>query len=130
MERKLLAEIHLVSRLVLGFIFIYHGLVPKIIWLHPVEIQLTTAHGLDAAFISPVAGVLEVVLGLSLLLMRKSLLPVYIAIASLVMLLLDVMLIMPSLLTAAFNPVTTNLVAIAMAYIVVVTRKAYLKVDD
>jgi hypothetical protein len=122
MEVKLLTRINLMARCALAFVFIYHGLVPKILWLSPVEAALTNAHQLDSAIISLIAGVFEIFLGLSILLLKRRLMPVYFAGLLLVVLLIDVMLVMPSLLIEAFNPVTINLVSIAMAYLVVITH--------
>lgn len=123
MESKLLLKINTIARFTLAFVFAYHGLVPKILWLSPVEAALTNAHHLDATLISPIAGVFEIILALSIIVFKKSIIPIYIAIALLFALLLDVMLIMPSLLIAAFNPVTINLVTIVIAYLVCITHK-------
>ena len=122
MEAKLLARIHAAARAVLAFVFIYHGLVPKILWLSPTEAALAGAHGLYAPIISPIAGVGEILLGGALLLFKRTLVPVYAAIASLVVLLLDVAIMMPALLTEAFNPVTLNLAVIFIGYVVIVTQ--------
>jgi hypothetical protein len=117
-----LAHIHRAARAVLAFVFIYHGLVPKILWLSTTETALAAAHGLYAPVISPIAGVGEILLGGVILFWRRSLLPVYAAIAALVVLLLDVMIMMPALLSEAFNPVTLNLAVIFIGYIVIVTQ--------
>jgi len=117
-----LARIHIAARALLAFVFIYHGLVPKILWLSTTEAALATAHGLYAPIISPLAGVGEILLGGALLLFRRTLIPVYMAIASLIVLLLDVAIMMPALLMEAFNPVTLNLAVIFIGYIVVVTQ--------
>lgn len=121
MEAKL-ARIHLAARAVLAFVFVYHGLVPKILWLSTTEAALAAAHGLYAPIVSPIAGVGEILLGGALLFLRRTLLPVYAAIAALVLLLLDVMIMMPALLSEAFNPVTLNLAVIFIAYVVIVTQ--------
>ena len=117
-----LARIHIAARCMLAFVFIYHGLVPKILWLSAMEAELASAHGVDASVISPLAGVLEILLGLSLVLWRRSLLPVYAAIALLAALLFDVMLVRPDLLIEAFNPVTLNLATMFIGYVVIVTQ--------
>ena len=85
MEAKL-ARIHSGARAVLAFVFIYHGLVPKILWLSTTETALAAAHGLYAPIISPIAGVGEILLGGALLFLRRTLLPVYAAIAALALL--------------------------------------------
>ena len=124
MENNKMTHINMVSRVTLAFIFIYHGLVPKIIWLSSVEVSLTNAHnfGLSAELISTIAGVMEILLGLSIVLLRRSLAPIYIAIIMLVALLVDVAFVMPMLLVDAFNPVTINVASIVIGYIVVITQ--------
>ncbi len=123
MENQLLSKINLTARFTLAFIFAYHGLVPKILWLSPIEALLTSAHNLDAVFFSPIAGVFEIILACSIIILKKSLIPIYLAMALLIALLLDVMLIMPSLLIEAFNPVTINLATIIIAYFICITHK-------
>jgi hypothetical protein len=127
MEKNLLNQINLLSRYALAFVFIYHGLVPKILWLSPIESQLTNAHGLEASVISPLAGVLEILLGLSIILIRKSLMPIYVAMLLLAGLLLDVIIIMPNLLIEAFNPVTINIVSMVVGYIICLTHQSVKK---
>ena len=125
MENNKITHINMVSRVTLAFIFIYHGLVPKIIWLSSVEVSLTSAHnfGVSAELISTVAGVMEILLGLSIVLLRKSLAPIYIAMILLVALLVDVAIVMPMLLVDAFNPVTINIASIVVGYIIVITQQ-------
>ena len=115
----------MVSRMTLAFVFIYHGLVPKIIWLSSVEVSLANAHnfGFSAELISTIAGVMEIVLGLCIVLLRKSLTPIYIAIIMLVALLVDVVFVMPMLLVDAFNPVTINISSIVVGYLIVITQQ-------
>ena len=122
METQLLSKVNSIGRYTLAFIFAYHGLVPKILWLSPIEVSLANAHNLNAVVASPLAGVLEIILALSILLLKKSLIPVYFAMILLIVLLLDVMIIMPSLLIEAFNPVTINLATIVIAYFVCITQ--------
>ena len=77
-------------------------------------------------FVADAGGVREILLGGALLFLRRTLLPVYAAIAALVLvlllLLLDVTIMMPALLGEAFNPVTLNLAVIFIAYVVIVTQ--------
>ena len=113
---------NLIYRLTLGLLFIYHGLVPKIIWLSEIEKQLIEAGGFakeDATFLSPVAGAMEVILGLMIIFLRKQLFPVYIAAFSLIGLLGFVALARADLLVEAFNPVSTNLMGIVFCYLII-----------
>ena len=115
------SKISVSSRIVLAFVFLYHGLVPKILWLDATEIQMIELHKLNFStqLVAYTGGVLEMVLALAILFLRKSLWPVYIAAAALVILLLDVIVFAPHLLTGAFNPVTTNIMALYLCYIIV-----------
>lgn len=61
-------------------------------------------------------------LAVSIVVFRRSLVPVYIAAVALFALLLDVMVVMPSLFIEAFNPLTINITAIVLAYITCVTH--------
>lgn len=119
-----LASANLSSRVGLGFLFIYHGLVPKIIYLSAVEIQLVelSGVGIRAEILSPLAGILEIVLGLSIVFLRNSLYPIYLAAGSLVLLLLFTALFMPSILIEAFNPVSTNSLGLVLCYIIVISQ--------
>jgi uncharacterized membrane protein YphA (DoxX/SURF4 family) len=128
MEAQRLKKINLIGRYALAFVFIYHGVVPKLLWLSPTEIALTNAHHLDATIVAPIAGVIEILLGISIVVFRNSLAPVYVGIVLLIALLLDVILIMPSLLIGAFNPVSINIAIIVIAYFVCVTQ-SYVRED-
>lgn len=113
-------HISFISRLLLGFLFIYHGLVPKILWLSPVETQLVSLSGLDVPknIISLLAGIGEVLLGGSIIFFRKSIIPIYIAMVILLLLLFFIGLVSPEYLVEAFNPVTTNILGLSFCYLI------------
>ena len=108
-----------IARLALGVVFLYHGLVPKLLFLSPDEVRMIEAHDwpLSTLRIAQAAGAAEVVLGLAILLLRRSRWPLWIACMALVALLLDVALFVPELLLGAFNPVTTNIAALPLCLI-------------
>lgn len=119
------ANVNKVSRYGLAATFIYHGLIPKILFLDPVEVALTNAHwGLDASWASPMAGVGEILLGGLIVLVRKALWPVYLAAFALLVLLLDVAVVKPELLSGAFNPVTTNGLALCLCYFIYISEQS------
>ncbi|MBF7073407.1 DoxX-like family protein [Glaciecola sp. MH2013] len=124
-QKNKLAHISTVSRLLLGFLFIYHGLVPKILWLSEVEIHLVeiSGAGIPASIASPLAGVAEILLGFSIILWRQSLIPIYVAAGLLVALLLYVCIASPSYLIEAFNPVTTNMLGLGFCYLILNTQE-------
>jgi uncharacterized membrane protein YphA (DoxX/SURF4 family) len=104
------------ARLTVAAIFIYHGLVPKLLFRDASELQLLDAHGLPHHLL-PVAGGGEVLLGLLILLLRRQRWPLWAAMAALMLLLVDVAIFAPGLLTQAFNPLSLNLTAIALCTI-------------
>lgn len=125
MERKQIKTINTVSRWGVGFLFIYHGLVPKIVWLSPVEIELVQLSGfaVDPIIISPIAGVAEIIFGMLIIYARNFIVPVYLAAAALIVLLVYSAVVMPSLLVQAFNPVSTNILGLFLCYIITLTQQ-------
>lgn len=112
------------ARITLAFIFIYHGLIPKLLFLDKTELFINKIHLnlLDIQVIQPymvsyAAGVGEVILGLIILLLPKLKWPVWLAFWALLGLLLDMMLIVPMTLTGAFNPLTLNISGMMLAWI-------------
>ncbi len=108
-----------IARLALGIVFLYHGLVPKLLFLSLDEVRMIEAHHwpLSTLRVAQVAGATEIVLALSILLLRRSRWPLWLAACALVALLVDVALFSPELLLGAFNPVSTNIAALALCAI-------------
>ena len=125
MQSSKLTHVSFISRLSFGFLFIYHGLVPKILWLSPVETHLVSLSGLDipANVVSLLSGIGEVLLGSSILFFRKSIIPLYMAVVVLLLLLLFVGFVSPEYLVEAFNPVTTNMLGLGFCYLVWFTHE-------
>lgn len=113
------------ARLVLGFIFIYQGLIPKLIALDKTELYLNQLHlafmvvpvWLTSRLMAQLAGIGEILLGLAIVIFYRKNWPVWLAIIALIVLLLDFALLAPHLLMQAFNPMTTNVAALALAWI-------------
>lgn len=120
MTERRLGQIAWLARLALALVFLWHGLVSKILWLSPDEVAMIRAHGLpDHALFAPevvarLGGIAEVLLGLALLTIRRQRWPLLVAAAALLGLLLDVALLSPHLLLQAFNPLSTNLAALSL----------------
>jgi uncharacterized membrane protein YphA (DoxX/SURF4 family) len=118
-----LRQIALVARLALALVFLWHGLVPKILWLSTDEVAMIQAHGLPAhglpapELVAGLAGAAEVLLALLLVLLRRRRWPLLLAGALLAVLLVDVALFSPHLLLQAFNPLSTNLAALALCWV-------------
>lgn len=120
MTERRLAQIAWLARLALALVFIWHGLAPKILWLSPDEVAMIAAHGLPdhplfaPQLIAAVGGIAEILLGILLLTVRRQRWPLLVAGGVLLVLLLDVVLLSPHLLIQAFNPLSTNLAALAL----------------
>lgn len=108
-----------IARLGLAVVFFYHGLVPKLLFLSPEEVRMIEAHDwpLSTLRVAQAAGAAEIVLALCILLLRRSRWPLWLAAFSLLALLVDVALFVPELLRGAFNPVSTNVAALALCAI-------------
>lgn len=124
-----------VSRLVrwsLATVWLYHGLVPKIILRHPDEQQLIRDAGLGEDLVIPMVllgGVIELVLALIVLLVRDKLWPYYLTIFFMIAALLGAVVNSPQYLGAAFNPVTLNLCVIVLAIIGIELSQSELSPD-
>ena len=120
-------RIHMVARGTLAFAWIWHGLVPKLIRRHPDEITPLIGMGTDeetAWFIVTISGLAEIVFGLLLFFLRRARRPLWLTMIAMSGLLLGVLATAPELIGGAFNPVTLNVLMIAIAAI------ALLSIDD
>lgn len=109
-----------IARYVVSFSWVYHGLFPKIIHIAPLEKLMTASIGFSAEisyWITKFAGAGEIIFGITLLVFYRCALLIWLNIVALAALLLFVALLEPLLLMEAFNPVTTNLVIIAMSVV-------------
>ncbi|NWL80225.1 DoxX family protein [Pseudomonas taiwanensis] len=108
----------MLARCGLALLFLYHGLVPKLLWLSADERLMIAAHGLThVELVATLAGLAEIILALILLGVRQSRWPLALAALLLAGLLLDVALFTPGLLIQAFNPLSTNLVALCLCLV-------------
>lgn len=110
-----LVRINWIARGGLAFMFAYHGLVPKLLWLSQGERTMIQAHGIEQVqvFVT-LAGVGEVVLALWILLSPRSAWPIAVAALALAGLLVDVAVFSPAMLREAFNPVSLNVAGLAL----------------
>lgn len=119
-----LQQIALLARVALALMFVWHGLVPKILWLSPDEVAMIQAHGFGAVeAIAQLAGLGEIALGLLLVLLRRQRWPLLLVAAVLLGLLLDVAWFSPHLLLQAFNPLSTNLAGLALCLLAWLAEK-------
>jgi hypothetical protein len=108
------AAIHAVARAAIGFTWIWHGLVPKLIFADAAERSMLGESGLPVELL-PVIGAVEIFAGLAALgLWRWR--PYFILNALAMLAALGAAAVhSPAYLTAAFNPVTLNLGMIALS---------------
>lgn len=115
------AAVYTVARLGLVAVWLYHGLVPKLMTRHPDEFAPLADVGIrsvDAqALIVRAAGVGEIVFGLLMLLLWRSRWPLWLTAAAMPCLALSVILTTPRLATSAFNVVTFNGTVCALAVV-------------
>jgi len=110
-----LSRINWIARGSLAFMFAYHGLVPKLLWLSQGERTMIQAHGINQVeLFANLAGVGEIALAMWIVLASRSAWPIGIAAAALTGLLLDVAIVNPAMLREAFNPVSLNVAGLAL----------------
>jgi len=112
----LLAGIHAVARLSISVIWIWHGLVPKLLYRHVDERMMLTQAHLPIALL-PWIGTVEILFGLIMLIAWRMRGLFLVNIAVMVLATIGVAINSPAYLTAAFDPLTLNLAVISLAAI-------------
>lgn len=118
------ALIYGLTRLTLAFIWLYHGIVPKLLYHNADELRMLSDAGVPAEYLQRVAsgfGWLEICLGLVFLAWWRARGPLWFTIAAMVAATVGVGLRSPSYFSAAFNPLTFNLALTALAICGLVT---------
>ncbi len=118
-----MAAMHALARISMAFIWIWHGLIPKLLFHNFDERLMLAQAGLPSAAL-PWIGAGEVFFGLLLLALWRArwLFPANAAL--MLFALLAVAVRSPSYLTAAFNPVTLNLAVVALAAVGWISSRA------
>jgi hypothetical protein len=114
------------SRFAVAFIWLYHGLIPKLIYHNADEIRLLQDAGISSSMLGTVmslVGWAEVFLALVLVIFWRARWPVWLTIVAMFAATLCVSITSPSYLSAAFNPVSLNLAMITLSLIAVLTRR-------
>lgn len=118
LERSL---VHGLARLAVAFIWIYHGLVPKLLFQHRDEFTMLAdagiASGASAAVALNVLGCFEVILGLVIVVSWRTRWPMLLTAMLMVLASVGVGLTSPQFLVAAFNPVSFNLAVLVLSII-------------
>ncbi len=124
--------IHLISRLLAALIWIYQGLVPKILFSHADEIRLLVSGGLtesESLELLPLIGWGEIGFGIFLLLSLKLAWPLALSALGMIFATVGVVMTSPIFLIAAFNPATLNVALFGLSVIGFLSLIA-LKKDD
>lgn len=112
--------IHALARLSLALIWLYQGLIPKLLFLHEDELAMMVAAGVpveQTMLAVRVFGLAEIGFALLLLAMWNRRWLLLVNIPLMLLALLGVGLTSPAYLVAAFNPVTLNLAVIILSVI-------------
>jgi hypothetical protein len=109
-----LSLIHAVSRLATAMVWIWHGLVPKLLFRNADERVMLAQSGMPLAFL-PWTGAGEMAFGMLFLIAWRSRSLFLLNTALMLLATVAVAVASPAYLTAAFNPVTLNLSVIALS---------------
>ena len=110
------AAIHACSRIAIALIWLWQGLVPKLLFNNSDERALLAASHLPLNLVLAI-GLVEIVISAWAVLSWRSRWFFLFNIGAMVLALLNVALVFPSYLAAAFNPVTLNLGMIALSIV-------------
>lgn len=117
---------YLVSRVSLALVFVYQGLVPKLIFRHPDELAMVRSLGLSDSASRALCigiGIAEILLGIILILAWRATWPAWLILAAMPVSVLAVALSSPNHLIEPFNPITLNLLVFTVAWIVLLGER-------
>lgn len=112
--------VHGLARLSLAFIWLYQGLVPKLLFTHHDELTMLLNAGIspgDARPLLRLLGVVEVAFGALMLVAWRSRWLFVVNVALMLLATAGVIVNSPQYLDAAFNPITLNAAVIALALV-------------
>lgn len=120
-----LDRVYLLSRLALAVIFFYHGLVPKLLFRSPQEIEMnsTFTPWVEESFALISSGVAEILISVLLLVCYRARFFNYAILFFGTAATLAIALMLPHLLTDAFNPFSTNVAIVGFAIINLLARR-------
>ena len=109
-----------ISRIIVSFSWLFHGLVPKLIYIAPLEYEMTSSLGFSDSttlLLIKCAGISEILFGLVFWFCYRNRFIVASSIAALLSLIVVVAVLTPHLLFEAFNPITTNIPLVGLSLI-------------
>ena len=123
-NRKLAIDSYNLSRFAIAFIWLYHGLIPKLIFRHATELELINQGPVlgSAELTLMLAGIAEVLIGIGVVIFWKQAWPIYLSLVGFVALLIASVVISPGHVVHAFNPITLTVSAILFCLIQISLR--------
>jgi hypothetical protein len=118
--------IYLIARLGVAFVWIYQGVIPKLIFRHPSELAMLRAGGVSesaAHAMSLGIGWAEAGIGFILILAWQWRWPIWLTLVAMPFAALGVAINSPEFLIAAFNPMTLNLSIFALSAIALMAAR-------
>lgn len=109
-----------ICRYTIAFVWLYQGIVPKLLGVHPDELRMGMALGLNALqahWLAYVGGAMEVVLGVLVVVFFRSRWPYLATIGGFVGLWLFTLVFAPVFTVSAFNSTTINAAVCALAVV-------------
>jgi hypothetical protein len=120
------AIIHTLATAAVSFVWLWHGLVPKLLGPHPQEVRMLLDAGVTdhwAHRIVTFAGWFEIILGLLVLWQSRKRWPWLLTIGLMAFATAGVLICSPDMAKAAFNPVTLNTLLASMAGVGMLTLR-------
>jgi hypothetical protein len=114
------ALIHALASATVAFVWVWHGLVPKLAGPHPDELVMLFEAGVSGAWVRPIAlvlGAAELAFGLAFLPLAHRRWPWLLTIVLMAAATVGVLVNSPGRAMAAFNPVTLNVLMVALSVI-------------
>jgi len=114
------ALVHSGARIAVALVWLYHGLVPKLLFPHPAESAMLISSGVPEAVAVPLVGwigLAEVLLGLLLLTGRAARPLLLLTALLMIVAAATVVITTPGFALAPFNPITLNFAVLALAFI-------------
>ncbi|WP_460102341.1 DoxX-like family protein [Sessilibacter sp. MAH4] len=109
----------LCARFVLAFMWIYQGLVPKLMRVAPVELEITAQLGFSVNttyLLIKLVGLLEVLFGVLVFFAYRNIVVLIVNLVALLLLVVMALVLTPHIMLAAFNPIITNLPYLVLGY--------------
>jgi DoxX-like family len=118
--------IHTIARIALAVVWLYQGVIPKLVDQHADELAMIQQGGISAAkahLVAQVIGWSELILGMAMLFFFHQRWHFLLTIVLVTLAMVSVAINSPQFLLAAFNPVSLNVLMIALALIGLLTSR-------